>query len=147
MDKYSHTIQERPRSFWRNRLTAIDRREVDGDLWEVQASPNVLEVTLDTTRGLYGRIERWEIAWGAIQKVEALLQDNFSYDTVWIRVSAGEDESVAFPEDASGFKDIAEQFTDKLPGCAPLSVWFRRTVRPPLVPKCVSIFERNAHAV
>ncbi|MFO1401715.1 MAG: hypothetical protein U1F30_10985 [Steroidobacteraceae bacterium] len=137
-------MNDRPRSFWRSRLVAIDRNPAGHDQWRVTCNVDTVEVTLDTTRGWRGREERWTLAVSEISKIQVLLQDNYSYDTVWILVHCQAGQFLQFPEEATGFQAFVYSLPTRLTGCASTAEWYGRATQPPLVEKCFTIYERGA---
>ncbi len=121
------------RGFWANRREAANRYSSTKtwEKWSAEILPHGLKVELDSARSWRsGWRQTVEFEWSEISKVVAYKTDEFSSDTVWLEFESEQGDSVALPEDAPEWNQVANDLPQHLPGCPDLSSWRPRVLNP-----------------
>ena len=126
-------LKVKTRGFWANRWEAAKRqlRKQPWEEWSAEILPHGLKIVADSWLSYRnGWRQTVEFDWSEISKVSAYKTDQFASDTMWLEFESEEGDSVALPEDAPEWKQIATELPKYLPGCKGLSSWYAQVMKP-----------------
>ena len=133
------------RSFFKNRWEACVRNFKNQPFveWSVDANPDHIKISVDSFLGIRGTKETWVISWNEINSADAFKTDNFTTDTIWISFETKDGENISVPEDAEGWRDVADNLPLYLNGAMPIKTWFHQVAIPPFEENRQIIYERK----
>jgi hypothetical protein len=121
------------RGFWMNRWECARRylRHRTYEEWSAETLSQGLKIEVDFAQyWRSGWRETVEFDWTEISRVVAYKTDEFAWDTMWLGFESEDGDSIAFPDDAPEWQQVAAELSEHLPGCRGLSSWYEQVMKP-----------------
>jgi hypothetical protein len=95
------------------------------DDWWVETNASGLEVRHVSFRPCLAESHSSHlVAWAEISRIVAYKQDNFTWDTIWLRFERPEGTYISVPEEAVGWESLLRELPARLPGCLSMEQWW-----------------------
>ncbi|WP_162823672.1 hypothetical protein [Lysobacter sp. TY2-98] len=116
-------------------------RGAPADEWAVQADQQGVLLRHESYRGFLAKsVSEEHATWSEIVRVVAWKQDNFTWDTIWLRFELVGERALDVPEDAVGWRSLADGLSRLLPGSAALEEWWPAVAFPAFAENVVQLY-------
>ena len=131
------------REFLRYRWQAGRRawRGAPADEWTVEADQQGVWLRHESYRGFLAKaISEKRISWSEVVRVVACKQDNFAWDTIWLRFELAGEAAMDVPEDSVGWRTLVDGLAAYLPGLASFEEWWPAVAFPAFAENVVQLY-------
>ena len=116
-------------------------RGAPADEWAVLVDHHGLLLRHESYRGFRAKaVSEEHASWSDVVRVLACKQDNFAWDTIWLRFELAGNRTVDVPEDSSGWRSLLDGLTNFLPGAVAIEEWWPAVAFPAFAENLVQLY-------
>jgi hypothetical protein len=116
-------------------------RGAPSDEWTVQADRQGVLLRHESYRGFRAKsVTEQRAAWSEVIRVLACKQDNFAWDTIWLRFELAGERILDIPEDAMGWRSLVDGLSHLLPGSLAFETWWPAVALPAFAENVVQLY-------